>query len=149
MIELGKLGSLVATFGSIRSKQRCFALAAEGKDGEALELVVRTRAITRNNPLASWDQELQLLEANLLLESGEPRLSQRALRGVFKRLKQSRHYNDDERAILIRYGVSLLWLARGRNDASCLLRVRHARRYDAGKVSGWLLNSFPNPNERS
>lgn len=147
-MQLGKLRSLVATFGSIRSRQRCFALAAEGRDGEALQLIARTRAITRDNPLASWDQELQLLEAYLLLESGEPKLSQRTLKGVFKRLKQARHCNDDERAVLIRYGVSVLWLARGRNDVSCLLRIRHAREYDPTKVSGWLLNSFPNPNEQ-
>jgi hypothetical protein len=147
MTHLGKLGSLVATFGSIRSKQRCFALATEGRDGEALQLIARTRAVTRNNPLASWEPELQLLEGYLLLESGELSLAQRALSGVFSQIKRSRHYNDDERAILIRYGVSVLWHVRGRNELSCLLRIRHARAYDRTKVSGWLLNSFPNPDE--
>lgn len=147
MTVFRKLPSILPAFRTIRSKQRCFALSTEGKDNEALELIARTRTVTRNNPLVSWDAELQLLEAYLLLESGRPRLAQSALRGVFNQIKRSRFYNEDERAVLIRYGVSVLWFARGRNDTSCLLRIRHTRAYDANRVSGSLLNNFPNPDE--
>jgi hypothetical protein len=147
MALFGRASSLIAALRSIRSKQRCFDLAARGRDSEALELLARTRAVTRNNPLASWDVELQLLEGYLLLELGKMRLAQAALRGVFNRIKRSRDYNQNERAVLIRYGVSVLWIARGRLEPSCLLRIRQSHSVNPKKVSGALLNYFPNPDE--
>jgi len=144
---LAALPELFAALRSISPYQNCFELAARGRDADALELVGRTRAVTRSNRLTPWDVDLQLLEAYLLFNQGSFQQAQSTLRGVFSRIKASTDHNEDERAVLIRYGVSVLWLARGRVEPSCLLIIRQHHTFDISKVREAVLNHFPNPDE--
>ena len=139
--------AFVAALRSILTYQRCFELAANKLDDEALDLVVRTRAATRSNRYFSWDVELQLLEAYLLLEQGRLQAAQSSVRGVLNRIKSSTSYNQEERNALIRYAVSVLWLARGRPEPSCLLAIRERHAFDSANVRGSILRRFPNPDE--
>ena len=124
---------------------RCFDLAAKGRDQEALQLVVRTRTRIANDPRPPWDLELQLLQAYLHLEVGQPELSQQAIRGAFRRIK-ARSYNFDEKAVFVRYAISVLWIARGR-QRSRLLLIRRQQTFDVSKVRGDILRHFSNPDE--
>jgi hypothetical protein len=141
------LSALVTALRSVSPYQNCFELAAQKRDVEALELVARTRSAIRNNRFVRWDVELQLLEAYLLLEQGSFRSAQLSLRGIFNRIKSLTDYNPDEQAVLIRYGISVLWLARGRIEPSCLLDMRNLRTFDTTKVRASMLRHFPNPDE--
>ena len=142
-----RASELVAALRSIRPTRTCFELASKRQDAQALELLIRTRRMTEENNFAPWDVQLQLLEAYLLLERGSFRQAQRTLASVFPRIKSSTAYNEDEKAVLIRYGASVLWLARGRPDPSCLLLIRHVRTCDSSRVGRDILERFPNPDE--
>lgn len=142
-----KTSAFMAALHSILPTIKCFELAAQKRDAEALNLVTSTRQATRGNRFARWDIELQLLEAYLLLERGGCIEAQRALSEAFGRIKASANYNIDEKAILLRYGVSVLWLARGRPEPSCLLGIRHALNFNRRKVRGSLLRHFPDRDD--
>ena len=141
------LFAFVTALRSFSPSQNCFELAAQRRDAEALELVAHTRSAVRNNRFVRWDVELQLLEAYLLLEQGSFRSAQSSLHGIFSRIKSLTGYNPDEQAVLIRYGISVLWLARGRIEPSCLLDIRNLRTFDITKVRASMLRHFPNPDE--
>jgi len=139
--------AFVTALRSISPYQNCFELAAQKRDADALDLVARTRSAIRNNRFVPWDVELQLLEGYLLLEQGSFQSAQSSLRGIFSRIKSSMDYNSDEQAVLIRYGISILWLARGRVEPSCLLNIRNFRTFDITNVRASMLRRFPNPDE--
>lgn len=149
MSLLRGLSRAKAALGGMLPFQRCFELAAKGEDQAALQLLLHTRNATRENQFAPWDLELQLLEAFLALERQDHAGAQNALRGFFRRLRAETAYNSDEKAVLTRYGISILWLSRGKQNHSCLLYIRHNQTFDRRKVQKAILDRFPNPDEVS
>ena len=59
---------------------RCFDLAAKGRDKDALQLIILTRARIANEPRHPWDLELQLLQAFCIWKWATPNsLSKRSV----------------------------------------------------------------------
>lgn len=130
-----------AIFGIVPT-QRCFALAAAGHNDEALALVRRVRSDMAGNRFWKRDVELQLLEGFLTLDRGDA-TSLKVLGKVFYHIRRASIYNPNEKALLRRYALHLIWNARHSSSESCLLFLIEAQLFDRRHVRGALLNHFP------
>ena len=124
--------------------QRCFDLAAQGQDDDALALVQQTLASLYGRRCLPLKTELTFLQSFLLL-GAQNKEGLSTLRTALRQTRSGSGHNPDEASLLIRYGLHLLWNARFSSPSSCLVDLIAKQTFDESKIRSILLGRFPVP----
>ncbi len=125
------------------SLDRAYGFILKRKDEEARIYLRKKRfRVLDKYPESYVAIEYSLADMFLRMEAGE----WVSRRGIIQNIGKSNALNADEKKLLIRYVLSVLWIGRGRSS-ECLLRIRQSIVPDQRLVRKILVDRYSNPDE--